>query len=86
MIAVFLSSDLCVADRETVRTLARAGKAAKAADAAEKLRLAAELAQADKRVAAFLNGGADMSADELAAAHRTLAAAVKAGVTRADLR
>lgn len=52
----------------------------------EKQRLAAELAAADKRVAAFLNDGPDMSAAELAAAHQTLTAAVKAGVTRADLR
>lgn len=51
-----------------------------------KQRLAAELAAADAKVAAFLNGGPDMSADELAAAHRTLAAAREAGVTRADLR
>lgn len=52
----------------------------------KKQRLAAELAAADKRVAAFLNGGADMSSAELAAAHRALAAAREAGVTRADLR
>lgn len=84
MIAVFLSSDLCVADRETVRILARAGRAAKAADAAEKLRLAAAVVDADAKVAAFLNGGPEMSADELRDAHRVLAAAVKAGVTSAD--
>jgi hypothetical protein len=49
--------------------------------------LAAELAAADERVAGFLNGtGPEMTADELRAAHQVLAAAVKAGVTRADLR
>jgi hypothetical protein len=53
----------------------------------EKQRLAAELAAADERVAAFLSGtGPEMSAAELRDAHRTLAAAREAGVTRADRR
>lgn len=46
--------------------------------------LAAAVVDADERVAAFLSGGPEMSADELRDAHRVLAAAVKAGVTSAD--
>jgi len=49
--------------------------------------LAAALAAADAKVAGFLNGtGPEMTADELRDAHQVLAAAVKAGVTRADRR
>lgn len=44
MIAVFGSRDLCIADRETVRNLKRAAKAAKAAEDAAKQRKALEAA------------------------------------------
>jgi hypothetical protein len=45
VIPVLRSSDLCTADRETVRILARAVKAAKATEQAERQRKALEAAR-----------------------------------------
>jgi hypothetical protein len=48
--------------------------------------LAAALVEADAQVAGFLDGtGPEMTADELQAAHQLIAAAVAAGVSKADL-